>query len=167
MNAMSQPLQVASLCFYIIPCMWMEACLPFLKGKTEIKPTEQICNSLLFVTTEVSDDEEKDVSNFHDLRNVPLKKPVLRRDIVHAQDFFLLGLHAWTVVSSKFGFDIEVRLKAVPHTSTHHENSNLAVDLGHQKVNIPATGRFDYIVAKTDVVSDDEDLNDLVSHSCY
>ena len=161
---MSQPLQATSLFFYILPCTWMEACLPFLKGKTERKPTEKIRNAVFFVTTEVSDDEETDESKIINLRNVSPTKTVLRRDIVHAEDFFLVGSNAWTVVSNKFGFDIEVRLNAVQHASTHREDSNLAVDLGHQKVIIPASGRFNYIVAKTDVVSDDEELNDLVSH---
>jgi hypothetical protein len=161
MNAMSQPAQAASLAFYILPCSWMEACLPFLTGRTEQKPTEKILNAPLFVTSETSDEGGKTEATFDALRKADQK--LLRRDIVHAQDFFLVGCNAWTLLSSKFGFDIELRLKVTTHVSTRTDDSNLAVNLGHQKIVIPATGRFDYVVMSTDAVSEDEDFHDLVS----
>lgn len=160
MNAMSQPAQAAALAIFIVPCSWMEACLPFLKGNTDQKPAQKIQNASLFISTEVSDDEEKAESDFYVQRKIA-QKLALRRDIVFAQDFFLVGSNVWTLLSNKFGFDIEGRYQVVPHVSDLGTDSNLAVQLGHQMVNVPATGRFDFVVLPTDVVSDDEGLNDL------
>jgi hypothetical protein len=150
MNAMSKPALAASLTFYILPCSWMVACLPFLSGRTDEKPTEKILNAPLFVTSETSGEEGK-------------TEAILRQDIVHAKDFFLVGCNAWTLLSSKFGFDIEQRLKVTTHVPTCTEDSTLAVNLGHQKIAIPATGRFDYLIISNDAVSEDGDIDDLVS----
>lgn len=153
---MSQPAQAASLNFYMVPCSWMAACLPFLRGQCEERPNQKIVNAVLMVTG-VSDDEEKGE------QKLPVSEKVqrvwnLRSDIEHEQDFFLVGSNVWTLISEKFGYDEKLGYKVVPQP-----DHTLAVDLGSQKIGIPVTGRFSFDLKQTDVVSDDDDFNDLVS----
>ena len=155
---MAQPILISRLTFYLVPCAWMTACLPFLMGRIDQRPTIKIANYSLVLSGEVSD-EEQDNANLYTSR-VKNKVTMIRSDIQHQRDFYCVGSNVWGLVSEKFGFDIELGFKVVSH-----EQGILAINLGSQKVLIPATGRFDYQpVARipTDVVPDEED-DDLVS----
>jgi hypothetical protein len=163
LNTMANPGQIGSLKFYLLPCTWMEACLPFLLGQTDQRPTLKIDNAstLLLNTGGAVSDEEAEESKFYEQRGKTVGvSPTLRRDIVHEIDFYCVGAHVWNLISEKFGFDVELSYKVLsqPH-------GGLVVNLETQKVDVPASGRFDYQpVAKkpTDVVSDEDD--DLVRY---
>ena len=106
----------------------------------------------------MSDEEQDDTTMYKTRRKN--KATVIRSDILHQRDFYCVGSNVWSLVSEKFGFDIELGCKVVSR-----EQGILAINLGSQKVLIPATGRFDYqpvVRIPTDVVPDEED-DDLVS----
>ena len=136
----------------------MAICLPFLKGNTEERPTAKIENASFLVTGEVSDEEQDDTTMYES--RVTRESNRLRTDIKHQRDFYCVGSNVWSLVSEKFGYDVELGFKVVEE----RQQGVLGIDLITQKVPIPVTGWFDYHpVARipTDVVSDEDD--DLVS----
>ena len=154
---MAQPGQMSSLTFYLLPCTWMTTCLSFLLGQTDQRPALKIENASLLLTGEVSDEEQEE-THFYESRGRD-KAITLRRDLEHERDYYCVGSNVWNLVSEKFGFDEELGYKVVSQ-----QPGVLAVNLGTEKIPIPATGRFDYqpVARKpTDVVSDEED-DDLV-----
>jgi hypothetical protein len=95
------------------------------------------------------------------------RKATLRRELIHEQDFFLLGSNAWFLIKEKFGCDQEIEkecvfdptsnespLAVVLHksessTSVAADSNGLAQpqeQLEHPAINIPIppTGRFRY-----------------------
>ena len=127
-------------------------------GRTDQRPTLKIENCSLLLSGEVSD-EEQDEANLYKLRGKN-EVIVMRSDIQHQRDFYCVGSNVWGLISEKFGFDIELGYNVVSQ-----EQGILSINLGSQKVRIPATGRFDYQPVTripTDVVPDEED-DDLVS----
>lgn len=158
---MAHPAQIGNLTFYLVPCPWMETCLPFLTGQTDQRPTVKIENASLLLSTGEVSDEEAEETKFYGSRGRQESRE-LRRDIQHKSDFYCVGSHVWNLVSEKFGFDVELGYKVLMQ-----DLNELNIDLGTQKVPIPAGGRFEYhpIPKKhTDVVSDEDD--DLVRCRC-
>jgi len=154
LNAMSQSNLVGDLKFYVVPCSWMEECLPFLQGKVDKRPTEKIINEPMLSGAVSDDDDDENKGKRVPSQAAAAGSTNLRQDIVHQQDFFLVGANVWGLVSGKFGYDLQLECKA-----SRLENNQLSIHVGDQmRVGVPASGRFAYETKKaTDVVSEDDD----------
>jgi hypothetical protein len=173
---MSNPALNRNLEFYVIPVGWMNSCLPFLLGKTDQRPEAKIANAPLLESehpVSSSDDEEEMNERKRRLRrqrwqerqryHVDIDKSVsLRAGLVHGKDFYLIGPYAWTLLSSKFGYDV-----SLPRPCTVSATlSKLAVAIeGMAPVPVPPSGHFSYgsetphiVAPQPDDVSEEDDM---------
>lgn len=167
---------LADLAFYVVPAAWLRKAWPILTtGRISETITGgdddswreqvgQIETGELIVCDQaaISSDEEEPTpppapKNMAALqqnrdpqrRSKSPKKEMLRRDLVHEEDFFLFGSSSWLLVKEKFGADTEIRRKCV----FHNAENPLAVEIhpgqwpaGSEPVYIPIppSGRFPY-----------------------
>ena len=98
------------------------------------------------------DSSEKNDNDGNMLNNTLNEQNVLRNDIHHVVNYFCLGDNAWMLLSSKFGFDIDIELSLVwdgdASNSTYGGWGRLRVDGLLSKrgmhVMIPENGIFSY-----------------------
>lgn len=184
--------------FYVLSAAWLERALPYLQGSVEDFPEVEIQNAPLLLggiiknehaVSSSSSDEEEDSFPNDDLRKKrrakwmekerqhvktqqALDTPPLKPGLVLGKDYYLIGPHAWTVLSLKFGFDYALPRKCI--YSTTAESKIVVMVYPHNTwmaVHVPASGRFSYepstgasaapLVANDD--DDDQEKNDLVS----
>lgn len=179
---MSSP-QIPQLEFYVLDVAWMNAILPFLNGNVHAKPEVPISNVGLLAEHAVSsDDDDENAPTTHERRKRKQSwrertskthashytEKSLKPGLLHEKEYFLVGPHVWTVLSSKFGYDYALPRKIVK--STHFE-SQLGVqvypDGSQMPIAVPATGRYSYEISTetAPLVADDTDEEhvDLVS----
>jgi len=176
LNTMANPHNL-QLEFYVISCEWMNAVLPFLMLKTLVKPELPIHNAPLISSEHAvsSDDDEEDGSRNKKWRETKLAfyarqdadfnmKPLLK----HEEDYFLIGPNAWTILSTKFGYDYALPRK-VKTSCTAESRMGVQVYPNQWPVDVPPSGRFSYESAApvvADDVSETEDSHDMVRYCC-
>ncbi|KAL3943828.1 MAG: hypothetical protein SGBAC_002079 [Bacillariaceae sp.] len=165
MNAMSDPTDVDSLKFYIVPSSWFVKAWRLLGARSEDDIDAKwrdsigsIHNSeLLNIEHEVTSDEEdpaedqqkKDFEKLHLIMAKNRKEGKMKNGLEHTKDYFFLGASAWLLVKEKFGFDgYELERPCVANAG----NSSLEIQLKLEESNgttpklieIPPSGRFAY-----------------------
>jgi hypothetical protein len=85
--------------------------LIILDGSIDQRLTVKIENYALLLSGEVSDEEQDDTTMYKTRRKN--KATVIRSDILHQRDFYCVGSNVWSLVSEKFGSEIELGCKVV------------------------------------------------------
>ena len=84
----------------------------------------------------------------------------LKSGLQHQVDYFLVGPNAWTLLSSKFGYDYSLPRPCIPVQTTE---SRMGVQVYPDQVGtyvpVPASGHFSY-GASPPVVADDTDISE-------
>ncbi|CAJ1966950.1 unnamed protein product [Cylindrotheca closterium] len=165
MNAMSNPTDVDSLKFYIIPSSWFVKAWRLFGARSEDDVDENWRESigsiqnieLLNIEHEVTSDEEdpaedqqkKMFEKLHLRMAKNLQEGKIMSELEHTKDYFFLGASAWLLVKEKFGFDgLELERPCV----TNAANGSLEIQLKLEESNgttpklitIPPSGRFAY-----------------------
>lgn len=173
--------------FYVIPVEFIKLVLPYLQGKTTVRPDHKINNATLLASSEhaVSSDSSDDNEQMatEDIRRkrkqrwrdrealvrlqqtsaeVTLKPEAttLKPGLKHEEDYFLIGPHAWAILCSKFGYDYALPRKVIVMPSAE---SRLGVQVTPELVPLPPSGRFSYeggASTAAPVVADDTDLSE-------
>lgn len=149
--------------FYAVSAKWMRKAWPFLSSQSapssenwreNIGAIENV-DLLASENAEVSSSDEEErglpddsaASLVHGKKRYAMARPLLRRDLQHERDFFLLGANAWLLLKEKFGFDVEIKRRCVLHTRENPvavEVHPAEDDLSATYIPIPAGGRFRY-----------------------
>jgi hypothetical protein len=156
----------------------MNSCLPFLLGKTDQRPETKIANAPLLESehpVSSSDDEEEMNERKRRLRrqswqhrqrqhvDADKKKSIsLRSGLIHEKDFYLIGANTWTLLSSKFGYDVS--LPRPCRLAATESKLAVAVETRMTPVPVPPSGRFSYsesphvVAPQSDDVSENDDM---------
>lgn len=165
MNAMSNPTDVDSLKFYIVPSSWFAKAWRLFNARSEDEIDENwrdnigsIPNSeLLNIEHEVTSDEEdpaddqqkKRFEKLHLRMSKNRQDGTMKNGLEHTKDYFFLGASAWLLVKEKFGFDgYELERVCVTNTGSNSLDIKLKLEESNGTtptlITIPASGRFAY-----------------------
>jgi len=180
--------QYPQLEFYVIPAQWLKTVLPFLLGKSTVRPEAKINNSILLAPEHaVSSDSDNDGSPNTDTDSMRRKRKQRwhEKELRHVQqahqdfslkdglsfekDYFLIGPNVWCMVSYKFGYDYALPRKVVPMAMSESRLGVQVYPAPCSPVPVPPSGRFSYEEVSTSrsniaeappVVADDTDVSD-------
>lgn len=128
--------------YYMVPTEWMNKAWPFLMrnepgSREEIGPVN--CNILLNESKQLKTENDDNTSRTRAVGEKKRSWNDVKPEMQHIVHFFYLGPNAWTLVSSKFGYDVEI------YCQVNRSGSSLQIRAPKWKsVEIPPEGRLKY-----------------------